>query len=88
MFESRSPLYLILCALALLAWSVALPESTRVAVVSWALAVLMAVYLVSAAAFRGGRSEPSIASTLDDAARLNAARIAAPRPMPPSGATR
>jgi hypothetical protein len=83
MFESRMPLYMILCALVLVAWTAVFPAATPPPALSWSLAGLIALYVVAAVVFRAGRSEQPVTSTLDEAARLNAARIAAPRSTPP-----
>lgn len=75
MFESRIPLYLILSALVLVMWSAA----TQAPAIAWTLIGLVIASIVSAFVIRAGRSERSVAVTLDEAARLNAARNAAPR---------
>lgn len=79
MFESRIPFYLIVCALVLVAWTAAFPGVTPAPAVGWTLAALVALYVVSTIVVRAGRSEQSVTSSLDEAARLNAARVAAPR---------
>jgi hypothetical protein len=88
MFEFRTiPVSLGLCALVLAVWSGLVPDSTQAVSMGWALAVMVALYAVSAVVLRASRLEPSVSRAVDEAAQLNAARIAAP-PANPSGEIR
>jgi hypothetical protein len=83
MFELRTiPVHLPLCALVLAIWIAVMPGSQAPAV-GWAFAGMLALYAVSTVVLRSGRSERSVAHALDEAAQVNAARVAPRRSHQP-----
>ena len=80
MFDLRTaPVYLALCALALAFWTVFALGPARPLTVGWALAGLVALYAVSVVLDRAARPARTVAHVLEEAAQVNAARVAAPR---------
>ena len=84
MFELRAaPVYLALCALALASWTAFAPGSARPLTFGWALAGMVALYAVSIVMDRAARPARAPAHILEDAAQVNAARVAAPQATSP-----
>jgi hypothetical protein len=83
MFELRTiPVYLSLCALGMAFWTGFASTAAPMVSFAWVLAGMFALYAGSVVILRFGRSEPSVAQAIDEAAQLNSARVAAPRPGP------
>lgn len=84
MFELRIvPVYLALCALALALWTVVAPASAPASTLGWALAGMVAMYAAAALIDRTTRSPRLVAHVLEEAAQVNAARVAATPARPP-----
>jgi hypothetical protein len=80
MFELRTaPVYLALCAMALVFWTAFAPASARPLTFGWALAGMVALYAVSIVIDRAARPARAAAHILDHGAQVNAGRVAAPR---------
>jgi hypothetical protein len=77
MFERRFvPVYLAICALALALWTAFAPGSAPASTLSWALTGMVAVYALAILIDRATRSPRVV--VLEEASRINAARVAAP----------
>ena len=80
MFELRSaPVYLAPGALALAGWAAMAPASAQPLTLGWALAGTVALYVVCVAMERAARPAHAAAPIPEEAARVNAARVAARR---------
>jgi hypothetical protein len=77
MFKSSIPVFLSACALALSLWPTFATNSTY-ATLGWALAGVVMLYALSILIERRNETTRSVAHVLEEAARTNAARVAAP----------
>jgi hypothetical protein len=77
MFKSSIPVFLSACALALSLWPTFAADSTY-GTFAWALAGVVMLYGLSILIERRNEASPSVALVLEEAARTNAARVAAP----------
>lgn len=78
MFEVRTaPVYLALGAVALACWTAL--SSAFPLTFGWALAGMVALYVVSIAIDRAARPARAAAHILEQTTQVNAARVAAPR---------
>jgi hypothetical protein len=80
MFEVRTaPVYLALGAVALACWTALSSASALPLTFGWALAGMVALYVVSIAIDRAARPARAAAHILEHTTQVNAARVAAPR---------
>jgi hypothetical protein len=77
MFKSITPVLLMACALARTLWPTFAGDSTY-ATFGWALAGMVMLYTVSMLIERRNGSAQAVANVLEEAARVNAARVAPP----------
>ena len=77
MFKSSIPVFLSACALALSLWPTFAANSTY-ATLAWALAGVVMLYGLSILIERRNEATRSVAQVLEEAARTNATRVAAP----------
>jgi hypothetical protein len=77
MFKSIIPVLLMACTLVLSLWPTFTDDSTY-ATFGWALAGMVVLYAVTISIGRRNGSTQTVASVVEAAARVNAARVAPP----------